>query len=277
MAYCYRKSVMNQISQTKGFNKIIWLVFLLVPGWPTHSLAWGPEAHRIVGLIADQHLLPEVRFRIKRDFNISSLANVANWADWVKGKKSQGPWHYANILEGERTYLQRRDCPSGECVVAKVREFSAKLARSGSSLKGQLEALKYLVHFVADLHQPLHLGNRTDRGGNKIRIIFRGRETNLHALWDSGLVNTDEDNLLPYALRLAQRVSPTDKLLWVQPGSVDWANESREQALDVAYDKGIMSTGILTKAYIQKARDIIELRLSQAGVRLAHLLNTRLN
>ena len=99
---------MNQISLTRGSNKLIWLVFSLVLGWPVHGSAWGPEAHRIVGLIADQHLQPEVRKRIKQDFNITSLANVANWADHVRDKKSQGPWHYANVLEGERTYVKKK-------------------------------------------------------------------------------------------------------------------------------------------------------------------------
>ncbi len=163
---------MNQISLTRGSNKLIWLVFSLVLGWPVHGSAWGPEAHRIVGLIADQHLQPEVRKRIKQDFNITSLANVANWADHVRDKKSQGPWHYANVLEGERTYVKKRDYGDGKCVVEKVREFSEVLSLSGSPLQEQLEALKYLVHFVADLHQPLYLGNRKDRGENKIQINF---------------------------------------------------------------------------------------------------------
>ncbi len=77
---------MNQILLTRGSNKLIWLVFSLVLGWPVYGSAWGPEAHRIVGLIADQHLQPEVRKRIKQDFNITSLANVANWADRVRDK-----------------------------------------------------------------------------------------------------------------------------------------------------------------------------------------------
>jgi len=162
-------------------------------------------------------------------------------------------------------------------VVEKVREFSEVLSLSSSPLQDQLEALKYLVHFVADLHQPLHLGNRKDRGENKIQINFRGRKTNLHALWDSGLVNTVDDNLIQYARRLGQRISPIDQLLWAQSDLVDWTNESRKQALMSAYDKEIMSTGVLTKAYIQRAKDIIKLRLSQARMRLAHLLNTRLN
>jgi len=90
-------------------------------------------------------------------------------------------------------------------------------------------------------------------------------------------VNTGDDNLIQYARRLGQRISPIDQLLWAQSDLVDWTNESRKQALMSAYDKEIMSTGVLTKAYIQRAKDIIKLRLSQARMRLAHLLNTRLN
>ena len=89
---------------------------------------------------------------------------------------------------------------------------------------------------VADLHQPLHLGNRKDRGGNNIRIIFQGRETNLHALWDSGLVNINNDNLPQYVSLLVQRMSHSDQLLWNQSKILDWANESRRYALDIAYN-----------------------------------------
>ena len=88
----------------------------------------GDSAHRIVGLIADQHLTPAVQNKIKEDFNITSLSTIANWADRIKQKMSQGPWHYANVIEGERACLQQRDCPNKDCVVEKVREFSMKIS-----------------------------------------------------------------------------------------------------------------------------------------------------
>ncbi|KMP12093.1 hypothetical protein UZ36_02010 [Candidatus Nitromaritima sp. SCGC AAA799-C22] len=261
--------------QTSFFKIVPGLAFSLVICWPAHAPAWGPDAHRIVGMIADRNLVLEVRNKIRQDFNITSLANVANWADHVRDQRSQGRWHYANVREGERAYVRERDCPQGDCVVEKVREFSKAL--SEDSLRHErIESVKYLVHLVADLHQPLHLGNKKDRGGNKIQIVHRGETTNLHALWDSGLVYSAGENLLQYAHRLDRRVSKDNRLLWTRSGVVDWANESREQALDLAYDRQVTATGILNKTYIRKARDTLELRLSQAGVRLAHLLNTLL-
>ena len=145
-------------------------------------MAWGHSAHRVVGLIADQHLAPTAQNKIKEDFNITSLSTIANWADRIKRKISQGPWHYANVIEGEGAYLQKRNCPNKDCVVEKVCEFSMKISDYSFPISDKLKVLKYLVHMIADLRQPLHLGNRKDRGGNNIRIIFQGRETNLHAL-----------------------------------------------------------------------------------------------
>ena len=269
---------MGKSSRAGLLKKIPGLAVLLVLSWPVQGAAWGPDAHRIVGMIADHYLRPEVRSKIRQDFNISSLANVANWADHIRDKRSQGRWHYANVREGERAYVRQRDCPRGECVVEKVRQFANALAEPGSLREERIESLKYLVHFVGDLHQPMHLGNKRDRGGNKIRVIFQGKATNLHALWDSVLVvSADGENLLQYARRLAQRPSLDDRLLWTRSGVVEWANESREHALDLAYDPQVVaSTGALAKAYIRKARETIDLRLTQAGVRLAYLLNTRL-
>jgi hypothetical protein len=259
------------------FEKVLGLVMILVLNGPAHVAAWGMDAHRVVGMIADRYLTPGVQNKIQQDFNITSLADVANWADRVRYKRSQGRWHYANIQEGERHYVRERDCPLGECVVEKVRYFSSVLAGAASSRKGRIESLKYLVHFVGDIHQPLHLGNKKDRGGNKIRVIFKGEKTNLHALWDSGLVHVaDGENLLQYARRLTRRILPEDRLLWSRSGAVDWANESRRQALDLSYDPQVKITGVLTKEYVRKARETIELRLTQAGVRLAHLFNTLL-
>ena len=153
--------------------------------------------------------------------------------------------------------MQNRDCPDRTCVIEKAREFFENISNPNLSINDCSEALKYLVHLIADLHQPLHLGNRKDRGGNNIRIIFRGKQTNLHALWDSGLVNIDEDNLLQYANFAVRRVTDPEKLIWTQSKIIDWANESRKQALDTAYNTKIMSTGTLyvfSIVILQKSR-----------------------
>ncbi len=242
------------------------------------SWAWGPEGHIIAGWIADRHLLPRVQRKIRENFNIKSLADVAIWADEIRQERDQGPWHYANIKKYEWTYHRNRDCPRGNCVVEKIREFAARLEDPKRSRAAKKEAVKYLTHLVADVHQPLHLGNREDRGGNTILLFFQGKETNLHALWDGDLLRFRGQSLLQYAENLNRRVTSEEVTRWTQSTVVDWANESRKLALTFAYvvDRNAVGRVWLSKGYIQRGREIIHRRLVQAGVRLAGLLNESL-
>ena len=261
------------------------------------SAAWGPQGHSVIGLVADGHLKPEVKELIAKKFNINSLADVATWADRTRKKrKEESSWHYTNIEEGEWTYNAERDCPDGACVTEKIHEFSGIL-RSTSLRERKKDALKFLVHFVGDVHQPLHLGNLKDRGGGTLRFLYKGKDVSLHYLWDGGLIDWDgeppqvnerrhtplpkarslfppgvaRESLLKYAARLNGRVSEEEVSAWSLSTVSDWANESRSLALKVAYR---VDKGGLSKAYIKRGREVINLRLTQAGVRLAHLLNT---
>lgn len=237
-----------------------------------HVWAWGPLGHRIVAEIADNHLLPAVKIKIEKNFTIKKLSDVANWADVVKKKRSQGSWHYCNIEEPEREYVRERDCPHEACVVEKLKKYARVLEERGVAGKESKEALMYLVHFVGDIHQPLHLGNARDRGGNNIFLSFKGRRTNLHALWDGGLIYLAGKNLVQYAGDLSRRITAREVDAWNFSSMTGWANESRVWALDHAYVLGV-DRGTLSKRYIEKSREIIDLRLSQAGARLAGLLN----
>ncbi len=239
--------------------------------------AWGPMGHRIVGEIAETRLLPEVKTKIRKNFNIKKLSDVANWADGVRKKRSEGSWHYCNIEESQWTYEKNRDCPDRACVVEKIREFERVLVEEGLSKKRRKEALMYLIHFVGDVHQPLHLGNAHDRGGNKIRVTFMGKTTNLHALWDGKLIHLAGKSLLQYAGDLSLRATPLESGNWNSSKVINWANESRAVALNHAYVLDPSRKGGLSKKYLETSREIIELRLSQAGVRLAGMLNRLLS
>ena len=234
------------------------------------SVAWGPQGHRVVGHIAESHLQPKVKKLILEKFNIKSLADVATWADEARKKrKEENLWHYTNIAEGQWTYNAARDCPNGSCVTEQIRKFSDILGEPSAPLQQRKDALKYLVHFVGDVHQPLHLGNKKDRGGGTLRFPYKGKVVSLHYLWDGGLINW-QGSLLKYATRLNGRVLEDEIFRWNLSTVADWANESRSMALKSAYNVEKKS---LSKAYIERGREIIDLRLTQAGVRLAHLLN----
>ena len=127
---------------------------------------------------------------IAEEFNINNLADIAIWADKIRrNRKHENPWHYTNVKEGEWTYVISRDCPKRNCVIEKIKEFSSVLTNVELPLKRRKVALKYLAHFVGDVHQPLHLGNLKDRGGGKIRLTYLGENVTLHYLWDGGLID----------------------------------------------------------------------------------------
>lgn len=249
-----------------------WLALILLVLNASDSTAWGPQGHRVIGLIADSHLNPKVKKIIAEKFNINSLADVATWADRTRKKrKNEGPWHYTNIAKGQWTYDSARDCPDKACVTEKIREFSNILIDRSISSRERKNALKYLVHFIGDVHQPLHLGNKKDRGGGTLQFPYKGKTVTLHYLWDGGLIDWSKDSLFKYAVRLNGRVSKAEISTWNESTVSDWANESRGLALKVAYN-----VESLSKTYIKRGQEIIDLRLTQAGVRLAHQLNIRL-
>ncbi len=253
---------------------VFFLAALLLPLWiaPLSAWAWGPDGHRIVALLADAQLQPELRKKYQRDFNIRDLAEIANWADQVKRQRSQQTWHYLNLPQGARNYRRERDCPDGHCVLEKIHEFSRILKDPAQSRTARKEALMYLVHFVADIHQPLHLGYAEDRGGNEVPLELAGQETNLHALWDEGLIPAGD--LVQYSRNLNERIAPAVRARWAGASVTEWALESRALVLYHVYRFGPGTA--LSQSYVHKSQEIIALRLSQAGVRLAKLLNTLL-
>ncbi len=233
---------------------------------------WGPQGHRVIGHVAELNLASETKKIIVQEFNINNLADVANWADIARRKReAENPWHYTNIKEGEWIYEAGRDCPDGNCVTEKIKEFSILLADIESPLQKRKDALKYLVHFVGDVHQPLHLGNLKDRGGGKIRLFYIGKNVSLHYLWDGGLIDWENESLLEYATRLNSRLLDLEKDGWLSSNINGWANESRSLALKYAYP--LEEKIKLSKKYILKGREILDQRMVQAGVRLAGLLN----
>ncbi len=250
---------------------------------PTLGLAWGVEGHHIAADIAEQYLEPETTRQVHELLeleNATILADVSTWADDIRRQRpSTGPWHYVNIpihpQNGPSGYDAVRDCPDGNCVVAKIDEFKAVLGDKAAQPRERLEALKFLVHFVADIHQPLHCADDHDRGGNDTHVSFLGRNTTLHALWDSGLL---EAAAIPderaYALKLAQSIKPADLERWRRGTPADWATESYERARTI-YGKS-QEARSLQVFYEAEFLPVVATQLQKAGIRLANLLNRAL-
>ena len=248
--------------------------FVLLSAMPLQEgLAWGPAGHRIVGHIAEMNLDPGILKTIREKFNIKHLANVANWADAIKKSRHKPDvLHYTNIAVNHRTYNQKRDCPRKRCVTEKIKEYKSLLIDPESSPKTRKEAFKFLVHLVADVHQPMHLGYEKDRGGNEIAVTFGNKPTNLHRVWDHDLVFLKGKTQLQFARQLNRSISSENKKQWTG-GPDDWSNESRALVLDYGYPLQFSKGRELSSSYIREGRRIVDERLQRAGIRLAEMLN----
>ena len=242
---------------------------------PVVSLGWGAEGHRIIGDIAAHHLAPEAKTAIEGLLGDKTLADISTWADEIKSDSTWDwakPLHYANVRPGEPTFDMERDCPEVGCVVKAIGDYSKALPDTEQPAGERLTALKFVVHFVGDIHQPLHVSHARDRGGNDIKVEFFDNRTNLHTVWDSLLIRRTGKAWAEYATELRQRITPEMRSRWskvTEPTA--WANESYTLAVDHAYV--VPSSGELGQKYFDCSIPIVERRLQAAGVRLAELLN----
>ena len=253
----------------------------LLLGYPASAAApamrWGPLGHRVVAEVAMARLSPAVADETRRLLGGQTLADVATWADDIRrDQPATGPWHYVDIQVTDSSYVPARDCKEGACIVAALNTQIAILADHARSDADRAVALKWVVHLVGDLHQPLHAGERGDRGGNDVKVTFNGHSTNLHAAWDSGLLlsygQTDGEIVREIQDELSHRA---DIAALVSTTPEQWAIGSHNIARDFVYHNLPASLEI-TPEYAAAARPVIRERLLRAGVRLANLIELAL-
>jgi hypothetical protein len=235
----------------------------------TSAVGWGTEGHEVIALVAERLLTPEARKHVDAMLALepgATLASVSNWADQTRDR-STAAWHYVNLpRESNCVYVAQRDCPEGNCVVGAL---TAQVKRLTSSTgQDQLESLKYGVNLVGDVHQPLHAGYADDKGGNTYQLHAFGRGTNLHALWDTGLVHDIDPGPSSLATTLMARRPATAPLSFAPDR---WAMESCR----IVSQPGFYPEGHkLTASYAQAFEPIAMDRLYMAGARLAATLNS---
>ncbi|MXX04684.1 MAG: S1/P1 nuclease [Gemmatimonadetes bacterium] len=239
------------------------------------AAAWGPNGHRIVGRIAENHLTDAAREGISELIGRASLAQVSTWADEIKSDpawRHASPWHYVNAPPGQSIEKAHKS-PSGDVIEAILR-FERVLRDRGAGKKERVDALRFLVHFVGDIHQPLHAGYASDRGGNDVRVRWFGENTNLHTVWDEHLVEYQRLSFTEW-VRFFGHAEPGEIEAWRRSTVWDWARESRSM-LPAVYDHGdsrSTSTPYLGYDYIFRHNDGVKKRLLQAGIRLSGMLN----
>jgi hypothetical protein len=210
-----------------------------------------------------------------------TFIEAASWADKVRNEQT-APWHYVNIEITESTYDPERACPKNQCVIAQIERFRNVLANQEANFKKRQKALKYLIHFVGDLHQPLHAGDNHDRGGNDVQVEFLGQTINpynhkpwnLHAVWDSGILEKRDKDPQSYADRLNGWLHSQPEGAFRDGSVTDWAMESHNIARDHVYL--LPEDRKLGEDYCQANVPVVDQQLAKAGVRLAKLLNDAL-
>jgi len=234
--------------------------------------AFGSLGHRVAGLVAEAHLCEAAQTRVARLGAGDGLDRLGLWADRIRDTDDYahtGPWHYLNIDDGGS--LARYTTPADGDVLWAIENFRAVLADGAGSISAQREALRFLAHFVVDVHQPLHVGRAADRGGNSIEVSFGRERSNLHRFWDTDAIDLDAGSAKQRAERLLSRIAAE---AWSagQGGAISWATESLNLRFYV-YDFDARR-GRLTQQYVDRARRITSERLGMAGLRLAATLNS---
>lgn len=241
---------------------------------PAPALAWGKIGHRVIGAIAQHHLSPQAAAGVKRILGVETLAEASTWPDFMRSDQSDfwqhqaSPWHYVTVPQG-KTYAQTGAPPEGDAVTA-LRRFSATIRDPKAAPADKQLALRFIAHLVGDLQQPLHAGNGTDKGGNDVQVTFAGKPTNLHAVWDSALVDEEQLSYSEMADWLGARITPGNVKAWSSIDPTVWIAESASLRDHIYPAKGETN---LSFRYTFEHTAEMELRLEQGGVRLAAYLN----
>jgi hypothetical protein len=230
----------------------------------------------VIAIIAEDNLSPDVRAKARQYLSGAPLDTAAMFADEVRAVQRQScppqeitsKWHFVDIPYKDNFYDEARDCPKGECVIQAIERVKAKIRDGNASFYERANALKLLVHFVGDLHQPFHTIDNNDQGGNAVNVTFFGEPWTLHALWDDGLILRTGRPAEYYAVYLEHEVLPklpNSDLTNTDP--VAWANAAHKLAQDAYVDSKNCSA--LGEDYFNKYIIVVQNQLALAGAHLA--------
>jgi nuclease S1 len=265
-----------------GRSWLMLAVYLLVMlGTTTPTWAWGRLGHRVIARLAEKQLTPSAKAAVVELLMPGeSLADASTWADEHRRELPKtAPWHYVDVPLDEPRYhsIFAGDDPQRGYVVDKIHDFRVVLKDPGRSVEDRRIALRFLIHFVQDLHMPLHVGDNNDKGGNQTQVRFFDRGTNMHSLWDSGIIEFICD-AEEYWLKDLAALETAETREGAKRGTVeDWATESllaARQAYRVPQTGMRLKSGQkLSDSYLDANLPVVRRRLDQAGVRLAMVLN----
>ena len=260
------------------------------------AFGWGAIGHKVVGSVAEKRLAQTSPDALKRAQDLlrsnnnsrdcapcddpRSFAFVASDPDDFRQNELAlvtRDWHFVNIEITHPTYDEARDCPNGDCVIRRIDRMVEILRDPTRSNCDRESALIYLIHFMGDMHQPFHTGfgrvdGQPDRGGNSVKLTFNGRDTNLHSLWDSGIIERQNRSDSAWVNHvMTTTLNDRDAAKLAEGTTVDWVNESHKLAMTFHTTKKPFDD-----QYVNDALPVIEERLLLAGLRLARLIEDAL-
>lgn len=289
--------------------RILALLLLLLPA---PALAWGDYAHRLTASIAWSQLSPAARAQVKAliraapgldtpECRLASIEDASVWPDCVRGRYRDrfafsAPWHYQNISVCEPFDITAK-CWNGDCVTAQIPRQQAILADRSRPAAERLQALAFLVHMVGDMHQPLHMGDKADRGGNDVRAAFGFKapdRMNLHWIWDGDLAEralTEPPAIAPRRITPAMRAAFAAGPAGTEAKVALWAREAWDIARTTVYPelkdypdscpipesgRRALPRGTVTPAYVAAATPAVRTQVAKAGTRIASLVEQAL-
>ena len=236
--------------------------------------SWGKTGHRIVAELATHHLTKTTQMKVADILGFESMNEAGLWPDRIKSdsklRSKYSHLHYISFVKNKK--LTDQKLQKQEHIISALKSFEETLANKKATLEEKRIALRFLIHLIGDLHQPLHVGYTKDKGGNSINLKWFGEPTNLHRVWDEHLIDMEELSFTEYVTKLQNQ---DQKVLkgYMKGDYLTWAQESRDYLKSV-YDYSTKMYWEYNYSYTHLK--MVDQRLAQAGLRLAYILNKTL-
>jgi hypothetical protein len=257
-------------------NKTLIISALIALSSIQQVYAWGQTGHRITGAIAEQYLSAEAMAAIKLLLPNESLAEASSYADEMRSnpdtfwQKEAGAYHYVTVPEGKH-YHEVGAPDKGDAYTA-LEKFSKIVKDKNAPLQERQRALRFIVHIIGDLHQPLHVGDGTDKGGNDVKLEFFWKQSNLHRVWDSGLIDQRQLSYTEWTKWLSEKISPEQAKAWTTTDPLIYIEESAKIRDGIYPEEDKLSWD-----YLYVSMPTVKQQLQKGGVRIAAYLNKLFN
>jgi len=232
---------------------------------PYQSFAWGHKGHAIVAEVAFQYIDAATKANVMKLLDGMSIEDAANWMDAIKSDQANDymkPYHYIDIEKGGK------EMPAGDNIVTTLQKTLKDLDNINTLPKEEVKLrLLFLMHLIGDLHQPLHVGYPGDKGGNMVQLSFLGRGSNLHAVWDTEIIEYKGINIA--SVLKTNRYTPAQLATVKKIDVIAWAAQSRSHLKDVYK----LPSAKIYDQYVDANAPVIEAQLLDAGIRLAAVLD----